>query len=50
MILFQNQLTSADVTMKQKEDTPNAQPGVEEMRWGRAPMSSRIATSVVCTV
>lgn len=33
-----------------KEDTPNAHPGVEEMRWGRAPMLSRIATSVICTV
>ena len=38
MILFQNRLTSADVNMKKEEDTPNAHPGVEEMRWGRAPV------------
>ena len=49
MILFQNRLTSADVNMKKEEDTPNAHPGVEEMRWGRAPVI-RIATSVICTV
>lgn len=24
--------------MKKEEDTPNAHPGVEEMRWGRAPV------------